>query len=112
MIVLDRVLCIHYLMQFQKYKEVIRVLINSGSKINVITLVYVSKLRLMVQKTDMKTQKIDSLLLEIYKIVIAAFQVLNKLGKARFFQETFLLTNTRMEVILEIHLLIFSNTDI
>lgn len=36
----------------------------------------------------------------------------NKLKKARFFQETFLLANTSIDVILGISFLIFSNADI
>ena len=58
------------------------------------TLAYASKLGLQVQKTDVRTQKIDNLLLETFGMVIANFQVLDKLGKACFFQKTFLLYKT------------------
>ena len=34
-------------------------------------------------------------------MVIAGFQVQDKFGKARFFQETFLVANTSVEVVLE-----------
>ena len=49
------------------------------------TLAYASKLGPRVQKTDVEDQKIDGSLLRIFKIVIASFQVEDKLGRARFF---------------------------
>ena len=112
-IVLDRMPCIHYPVQFRKDQgATIRALINSGSKVNAMTLAYTKKLGLRTQKTDLRAQKIDGSLLKTYEMVIAAFQVRDKLGKARFFQETFLLADTSMEVVLEMLFLIFSNADI
>ena len=43
---------------------------------------------------------------------IAAFQIKDKLDRARFFQETFLLVNTSMKVILRISFFILSNVNI
>ena len=45
-------------------------------------------------------------------MVIAGFQVLDKQGRTRFFQETFLLADTTIKVVLEIPFLTFSNADI
>ena len=45
-------------------------------------------------------------------MVIFVFQVIDKLGRVRFFQEIFLLANTSMEVILGMLFLSFSNADI
>ena len=45
-------------------------------------------------------------------MVIAAFQVIDKFNRARFFQKTFLLANTTMEMMLKMLFLIFSNADI
>ena len=112
--VLDWVLCIHYPVQFQKDKEkaTIQALIDSGSKVNTMTPAYAKQLGLQTQKTDVGAQKIDGSLLATYGMVIAAFQVKDKLGRARFFQETFLLADTSMEVVLGMPFLIFSNADI
>ena len=52
--ILDWVPCIHYPVQFEKDKKVIRALIDSGSKINTMTPAYVSKLGLQVRKTDVR----------------------------------------------------------
>lgn len=43
---------------------------------------------------------------------LARFLLKDNLGKIQFFKETFLLTDTSMEVILEMLFLSFSNTDI
>ena len=45
-------------------------------------------------------------------MVIAAFQVFNKLSHSWFFQKTFLLTNISMEVVLGMSFLTLSNADI
>ena len=113
-VILDRVPCIYYPVQFQKDKKriIVWVLIDSDSKINTMTPAYAKQLGLRTQRTDVRAQKIDGLLLATYKIVIAAFQVKDKLGRAQFFQETFLLADTSMEVLLGMPFRTFSNTDI
>ena len=60
-------------------------MIDSGSKVNVMTLTYIKKLGLRTQKTDVRAQKIDGLSLDTFEMVITGFQVLDKQGKARFF---------------------------
>ena len=79
---LDWVLCIHYPLYFRKNKkDGIRAPINSGSKVNVKMLTYASKLGLKICSTDFRDQKIDSSTIETFKIVLASFQVENKLEK-------------------------------
>ena len=112
MIVLDQVLYIYYPVQFQKDKATIQALINSGSKFNMITPAYAKQLGLWSQKTDIGAQKTDGSSLDTFRIVIAGFQVIDKLDKTRFFQEIFLLADTTMEVILEMLFLTLSNANI
>ena len=76
------------------------------------TLAYAKQLSLQVQKTDVGAQKIDGLLLRTFGMVIAGFQVEKKLGRARFFQESFLTAETSMEVVLEMSFFTLSNADI
>ena len=76
------------------------------------TLAYTKQLGLRTRKTDVGAQKINRLLLATYGIVIAAFQVTDKLSKARFFQQTFLLADTTIKVILGIPFLTFNNANI
>ena len=60
---------------------------------------YAKQPSFQVWKTDVEAQKINGLLLQTFGIVIAGFQVDDKLGRAKFFQELFLLAKTSMEVV-------------
>ena len=85
-VILDRVACIQYPVQFRKNKRAaIQVLINLYSKVNVMTPAYAKQLDLQVQKTDVGAQKIDNSLFKTFEMVIASFQVEDKLDKAQFF---------------------------
>ena len=84
--VLDRVPCIPYPVQFYKDEgKDILALLNSGSEVNAITLVYTAHLGFKVRVTNVGAQKIDRSSLATYGIVIAAFQVVDKLGCSWFF---------------------------
>ena len=74
--------------------------------------VYVEKLSLKTEKTNVGAQKINGFALETFGMVIADFQVENKGGKPRFFQETFLIVNTKFEVILGMPFLKISNVKV
>ena len=72
---------------------------------------FAQKLGLKVWKTSIGAQKIDNFALETFEMIIADFQVENKANKPRFFQKTFLVANTKFEVILRMLFLKFSNAD-
>ena len=76
------------------------------------TLVYAAHLGLKVRVTNVGAQKIDGSSLATYGMVIAAFQVVNKLGCSRFFKETFLLADISIEVFLGMPFLTFSNVNV
>ena len=76
------------------------------------TAAYTKHLSLQTHKTDIKAWKIDGSSLDTFGLVITGFQVIDKLGKARFFQETFLLADTIMQVVLGLPFLTLSNADI
>ena len=105
-----RVPCIHYPVQFQE--EQIRALLDSGSKINAMKPDFAQKLGLYIRKTNVGPQKIDGSTLETFEIVIANFQVEDKVGRPRFFQEIFLVANTKFEMVLGISFLKISNADV
>ena len=65
----------------------------------------------MTRKTNVGAQKIDGSVLETFGMVIADFQVEDKGGKPRFFQKTFLVADTKFEVILGMLFLKISNAD-
>ena len=112
-VILARMLFIHYPVQFRKDKRAtIQILIDLGSKVNVITLAYAKQLGLQVRKIDVEAQKIDGSLLQTFGMVIIGFQVEDKLGKAWFFQKSFLLAEISIEVGLRMLFLTFNNANI
>ena len=50
---------IHYSVQFQESQEQVRALVDSGSKVNSMSLVYIQKLGLKIWKTNIEAQKVD-----------------------------------------------------
>lgn len=63
--------CIHYPVWFKKDK--IKALINFDSKVNIVFPRYAWKLSLKVYYPNMRFEKIDGSILEIFKIVLASF---------------------------------------
>ena len=109
---LEGVPCLRYLIQFRKDKDNIQALLNSDSEINAMNPAYAKKLRLRIGQTDVGAQKIDRSHLNTFGMVIADFSLQDKLRKIRFFQETFLIADTRMEIVLGMLFLTLSNADI
>ena len=107
-----RVPCIHYPVWFQENQEQVRALLDSGSEVNAMSPAYAKKLGLKTWKTNVWAQKIDGSALETFGMVIADFQVEDKGGRPRFFQKTFLVADTKFEVVLGILFLKISNADI
>ena len=75
-------------------------------------LVYVSRLGLRVYRTNIRAQKIDGSTLKTFEMVLASFQVEDKLRKIRFFQETFLLADISTGVVLGMPFLTLSNANV
>ena len=80
-VTLERVPCIHYLLRFRKDTAGVRALIDSDSEVNAMSPAYASKLGLKVHYTDIGAQKIDGSTLETFGMVLASFQVEDKLGR-------------------------------
>lgn len=77
---LARVLYIHYPFYFHKNKKnKVQVLINSSSEVNAITPAYASKLGFKIRRTNVRAQKINGFIFKIFEMVLARFQVENKL---------------------------------
>ena len=110
-VVLEKIFCIHYLVWFQESQEQVRALLDSGNKVNTMSSAYVEKLDLKTWKIIIGVQKIDGSALETFGMVIANFHLENKGGRPRFFQEIFLVTNTKFGVILGMLFLKLSNVD-
>lgn len=77
---LKRVLCLNYLLYFQKDITDVRVLINLSRQVNAIISAYADKLGLKICSTDVKAKKKDDSTLQTFGIVLASFRIENKLG--------------------------------
>lgn len=98
---LNHISCIYYLVRFKKDQVETQTLIDSSSEVNAITWSYATMLGLKIHST-----------FKTFGIVLATFQVENKLKKARFFLETFLKANTHVNIILEMPFFTLSNIDV
>ena len=88
--VLDSIPRICYPVQFCKDKgKDVLALLHPESKKNAITAPYIVYLGLKRRLTNLGMQKIEGSSLTTYGMVIAAFQVVDKLGHPWFFQKTF-----------------------
>lgn len=56
-------------------------MIDSNNKVNIMILAYIAKLDLFIKLTNIKAQKIDSLILKINEIVAIRFLIKDKEGK-------------------------------
>ena len=107
---LQHVPCIRYPVQFQANQ--VGALIDSGSKVNVMTSAFIVQLGLSIRATGIGVQKIVGFALKMYSMIITGFSIQDNIGKIRFFKETFLLADTSIEVVLGLFFLALSNTDI
>ncbi len=106
---LERVPCIWYLITFKDQTEA---LLDSGSEVNAMSQAFVQQLGFKICKTNIGAQKINGTTLKTYGIVVSTFSVLDKDGKERFFEESFLLANVKPDIVLGIPFLTMSNVDI
>ena len=75
------------------------------------TLGFAAKINLTPKSTNVGAQKIDGSSLETYGIVSVEFLLQDSHGQVRFFEKTFLLTDTNMEVVLGMLFLSLSNVN-
>ena len=85
---------------------------DTRSEVNAISQVFAHQLDLTIQKTNVGAQKIDGTTLKTYEMVVSTFSVLDKDGRERFFEESFLLADIKSEIVLEMPFLTMSNTDL
>lgn len=78
-LVLDQVPCIYYPICFKENK--VQILIDSGSKVNVMTPVFILKLGLNICPINLGPQKINYSTFKMFEMALASFQIENKLGQ-------------------------------
>lgn len=69
-------------------------------------------LYLIPRSTNFSTLKIDNLALKTYETITNRLSIEDKLKQIYFFEETFLLTNTNIKIVLKMLFFCFSNINI
>ncbi len=95
---LEQVPCILYLVTF---KNQTKALLNSRSKVNVISQAFAQQLGFKICKTNVGVQKIDGTTLKTYGMVVSIFSMSDKDGRERFFEGSFLLADIKPDIMLE-----------
>ena len=93
-------------------KKSMSALLDSGSEVNAVHPAFAKELGLSIKLADVRSQKIDSNMLETYGMVVVAFSVENKANQIRIFEETFLVANVSPKVVLVIPFLTLSGADV
>ncbi len=106
---LKRVPCIWYPITF---KDQTKALLDSRSEVNAMSQAFAQQIGFKIRKTNVGAQKIDGTTLETYGMVVSTFSVLDKDGRKRFFEESFLLADVRLDIVLKIPFLTMSNADV
>lgn len=97
---------------FYDFQRQNRGLTKPRNNVNIMSQVFVLQLDLKIQKTNIGIQIIDNIILEIYKIIVFTFSILDKDYKKRFFEENFLLANIKSDIVFKILFLTISNASI
>ena len=106
---LERVSCIWYPVTF---KDQTKALLDSRSEINIMSQVFAHQLGLTIQKTNFRAQKIDGTTLETYEMVVSTFSILDRDGRERLFEKSFLLADVKPEIVLGMLFLTMNNADV
>ncbi len=106
---LERVPCIPFSVIF---KDQTKALLDSKIEVNAISQVFAHQFDLKIQKTNVEAQKIDGTTLDTYGMVVSTFSVLDKDGRERFFEESFLLADIKPDIVLGMPFLTISNADV
>ena len=111
---LEYISSIYYLIRFKKNinKTQVQALIDSKSEVNTIYLSFAKQLGLLIRPINVEAQKIDSTMLDIHGIIVAAFSIMDKVNQVRFFEKTFLMVKASSEIVFGIPFLTLSSVDV
>ena len=87
-------------------------LVDSGSEVNAMHPSFPKQLGLPIRPTDVGVQKIDDTMLDTHGMVVAAFSVVDKANRVKFFEKTFLVANVSPKVVLGMLFLTLSGVDV
>lgn len=88
------------------------VLLDVSNTINIIHPIFANELGLSIRLTNIKAQKSDVILQDIYRIIVATFWVTDKINQVKIFEKTFLVANIGLEMVLGMLFLTLSSVNI
>lgn len=88
------------------------VLFDSNIEVNNIYLIFAKELRLLIKPIGVRTQEIDGITLDTYRIVVATFLLTNKANQEKFFEEKFLVANVSLKVVFKMLFLTLNSINI
>ena len=103
---------VSYIWYLVIFNNLTQALLDSESKFNTIYLELASQLGLKIWKTNLEAQKINNSILETDKIVVITFFTLDKDGRKRVFEESFLLAENKPDIMIEMSFITISNADV
>ena len=86
--------------------------IDSESEVNVMHPSFAKQLGLSIQPIDVGAQKIDSTMLDIHGMIVAAFLVVDRANQVKFFEKTFLVANVSLKIVFGMPFLTLSSADV
>ena len=92
--------------------DFVLVFFDFDNEVKAIHPAFAERLGLMMQATNVGTQKINGITLETYEIMVAVFSVTDQANRVKFFEETFLVTNISPDVVLGMPFLTLSYANI
>ena len=87
-------------------------MIDLKNEVNTIYPTFVKESGFSIKPIDVEVQKIDSIMLDLYGMIVAAFLVMDKADWVRFFKKTFLVANVSPKVVFGMLFLTLSGADI
>ena len=94
------------------FKNQTKALLDSKSKVNIISQAFIIELGLKIRKTNIDTQKNNSTTLKIYRIIVSIFSISDKDDREKIFEKNFLLADIKLDIVVEILFVTISNTNV
>ena len=73
---------------------------------------FAKQLGLLIRSTDIAVEKFDGTILHTYEMIVAAFSVMDKANRVRFFEKTFPVANVSLGIVFGMLFFILSGADI
>lgn len=87
-------------------------LFDLGSKVNAIHLTFAKELELHIRLSNIRTKKIDSIMLDTYEMVVTVLSMTDKINQVKFFEKNFLVANVSLEIVFKMLFLTLSGANI